>query len=178
MSENNCIIPECYLDTCLVEVLLQAGRNLANHQKGSGTVAGKMKEWFSDEFCIGIIDEDRKPLDYLKEFSLLTGKGNLRLWKHGSLHHYIIQLCPVIETWIMNECVANEITLVDFGLPTEMKQLLKITKSIGSRADSRFVQLFKKMSNEKCDSMMRLKNWIEYLKHHKYEADINKLINA
>lgn len=171
-------MPECYLDTCLIEVLLQAGKDLANHQKGNGTVAGQMREAFDESFCIGIIDEDRKPLHYLKEFDLLTGKSNLKLWKHDSLHHYIIQFCPVIEKWIMGECVANEISLGTFGLPTDMKRLVKITKSIGSRTDQRFVQLFKSMIRQECESLMRLKNWIEHLKQHKYKADINELING
>lgn len=157
MSENSFLIPECYVDTCLTEVLLQAGKKHVNHQKGNGTVAGKMKAWFNDAFCVGIIDEDRKPLDYLKEFDLKVSQGNLKLWKHRIRHHYLIQLCPVIETWIIRECFVREISLARFGLPTEIKSLLKITKSIGAEADERFVQLFKEMVRRECESVIRLK---------------------
>lgn len=178
MSENSFLIPECYVDTCLAEVLLQAGKKHVNHQKGNGTVAGKMKDWFGDAFCVGMIDEDRKPLDYLKEFDLKVSQGNLKLWKHRTKHHYMIQLCPVIEVWIINECAVREIPLAGFGLPTELRSLLKVTKSIGVEADDRFVQLFKEMVRLQCESVIRLKNWIEYLKQEKYKADINKLING
>ena len=178
MTENSFLIPECYVDTCLAEVVLQAGKKHVNHQKGNGTVAGKMQGWFKDAFCVGVIDEDRKPLDYLKEFELKISQGNLKLWRHHSQHHYLIQLCPVIETWIMDECSVREISLTDYGLPTELRSLLKVTKSIGAEADERFVQLFKEMLRRKCESVTRLKSWIEHLKQYKYEADVNKLING
>lgn len=177
MIDNNFIIPECYIDTCLIEVLLKAGKNLANHQKGNGTVAKKMKG-FAEVFCIGIIDEDRKTLDYLKEFQLKIASDNLKLWKHDTLHHYVIQLCPVIERWIMNDCLNRGITLQDLNLPTDLKKFTKITKSISSRNDNRLIRLFKTMLKEECESLLRLKNWIEYLKQHKYNSDINELVNA
>src|SRR5882762_3666354 len=101
MSSNRCIIPECYIDSCLIEVLLYADRDHVNHQKGNGTVAREMKNKFGDAFCIGIIDEDRKMLDYLIEFNPVTETISLKLWKHKTKHHYMIQMRPVIESWIL-----------------------------------------------------------------------------
>lgn len=126
MKSNNCIIPECYIDSCLIEVLLQADRkNLVNHEKSNGRVAIKMKsEAFADEFCIGIIDEDRKPLDYLKEFVAPQIETTfLRLWRHPDKHHYIIQIRPVIETWILDICRITGINLAEFSLPGDVKGL-------------------------------------------------------
>jgi hypothetical protein len=178
MSSNECIIPECYIDSCLTEVLLFAGKNHVNHQKGNGTVAKRMKEDFINVFCVGIIDEDRRDLDYLKEFDLKVESTGLKLWKHKSKHHFIIQLKPVIEEWIIKACNDSEISLTDFNLPGDLKSLKRISKSKESKKDIRFINLFKEMLKKNCEEVIRLKNWIEYLKTEKYTADINKLRNG
>ena len=67
-NSNKCIIPECYIDSCLIEVLLVEDRDFVNHHKGNGKVAKEMQENFESEFCLGIIDEDKEQLDYLKMF--------------------------------------------------------------------------------------------------------------
>lgn len=58
-NSNKCIIPECYVDSCLIEVLLNAEKDYVNHHKGNGKFAREMKDNFNDDFCIGIIDEDK-----------------------------------------------------------------------------------------------------------------------
>jgi hypothetical protein len=175
MINNQCVIPECYIDSCLVEVLLFAGKNHVNHQKGNGTVAKEMKEKFEDAFCVGIIDEDRKELDYLKEFSLLKETEHLKLWKHENKHHYIIQLRPVIEEWILTNCSTVEIDIGEFKLPNTVRQLMKISKSVASKNDERFIQLFKKMMQQNVEAVMELKKWLEYLRNNNYQADIKEL---
>ena len=105
MSSNSVFIPECYVDSCLIEVLIIADKNHVNHQKGNGTVVREMKKSFNNSFCVGIIDEDRKDLDYLNEFDLVKGTEFLKLWKHRQKHQYMVQLRPVVEKWIL---VANE----------------------------------------------------------------------
>jgi hypothetical protein len=178
MNSNQCIIPECYVDSCLVEVLLYAGKNHVNHQKGNGTVTKEMRGKFVDGFCVGIIDEDRKDLDYLKEFTLLKETDHLKLWKHKDKHHFIIQLRPVIEQWILYNCNKAGIDLTEFELPSTVRQLMKVSKSTTSKSDTRFVQLFKKMVNHEVEAVMELKKWLEYLRNNNYQADIKELMNA
>lgn len=178
MNSNQCIIPECYIDSCLTEVLLHAGKNHVNHQKGNGTVAKEMKEKFEDAFCIGIIDEDRKELDYLKEFSLIKETKYLKLWKHKNKHHYIIQLRPVIEEWILNNCNNVGIDLREYKLPVTVKQLMKESKSVTSKSDERFIKLFKRMVQQNVEAILELKKWLEYLRNNNYQADIKELMNA
>ncbi|MEI9958091.1 MAG: hypothetical protein WDM90_17705 [Ferruginibacter sp.] len=174
-NSNKCIIPECYIDSCLVEVLLVADRDYVNHHKGNGKVANEMKENFEDGFCLGIIDEDKEQLDYLKEFDEKRVTEYLRLWKHKAKHHYIIQIRPVVERWILEICRINGINLEDFGLPSDLKKLLKVTKSVGSRKDDRLVKLFKQMKNENCPPVTELKNWIEFLKENKHNSNLDLL---
>ncbi len=178
MSSNNCIIPECYIDSCLVEVLLQANRDHVNHQKGNGTVAREMKSKFANDFCVGIIDEDRKQLDYLKEFDLKFKANGLKLWKHKSWNQYMIQICPVIEEWILAVSNGIGMTLHDYDLPVSLVELKKETKAVASKADHRFIKLFKDLIKKESEPMVQLKNWLEYLKENKYNADINQLTNG
>lgn len=77
---NKSIIPECYIDSCLVEVLLKAGKDCVKHIKSNGKVANEMKK-FNDAFCIGVIDEDKEQLDYLNEFNEVQVTDNLKLWQ-------------------------------------------------------------------------------------------------
>ncbi len=174
-NSNKCIIPECYIDSCLVEVLLVADRDFVNHHKGNGKVAKEMKENFGNDFCLGIIDEDKEQLDYLKEFKEEKVTGYLKLWKHMGKHHYIIQIRPVVEKWILEICKDNEINLADFNLPTDLKALLKITKSVSSRKEERLVKLFKQMKNKNCSPVIELKNWIEFLKENKHNTNLDLL---
>ena len=175
LNSNKCIIPECYIDSCLIEVLLVADRDYVNHHKGNGKVALEMRDNFKDDFCVGIIDEDRKPLDYLKLFESKKETNFLRLWKHKEQHQYIIQVRPVIEKWVIRICEENQINLNDFDLPTELRSLLKITKSIGSRKDERLINLFKEMKRKNCEPVIELKSWLEFLKINKQNANLDLL---
>jgi hypothetical protein len=178
MNSNSCVIPECYVDSCLIEVLLFAGRDHVNHQKGNGNVANEMKGKFGNEFCIGVIDEDREPLDYLKEFQTVVESGYLKLLKHDTKDHYIIQIRPVIEKWIIVLCAENEIELKKFGLPEKWIDLAKESKSITSKQDQRFISLFKDMRKRNIMPILQLQNWIKYLKENKYNVEINQLKNG
>lgn len=175
LNSNKCVIPECYIDSCLVEVLLIADRDYVNHHKGNGKVALEMRDRFNNDFCIGIIDEDRKPLDYLKFFENKKETEFLRLWKHKNKHQYIIQIRPVIEKWIITICEIAGISLIEFNLPNELKSLLKVTKSIGSRKDERLINLFKEMKRKNCEPVIELKLWLEFLKNNKQNANVDLL---
>jgi len=178
MSSNECIIPECYIDSCLIEVLLHADREHVNHQKGNGTVAREMKNKFREAFCVRIIDEDRKELDYLKEFDPINETDCLRFWKHRDKHHFMIQLRPVIENWIISACEKVGILLKDYYLPGSVNELKRISKSVASKKDPRFVKLFKDLVKKESEPVLQLKNWLEYLKTNKFNVDVNRLKNG
>ncbi|MEO6720982.1 MAG: hypothetical protein ABIN67_11455 [Ferruginibacter sp.] len=174
-NSNKCIIPECYVDSCLIEVLLAADKEYVNHHKGNGKVAREMQDNFKDDFCIGIIDEDKEKLDYLKFFEEKRTTDFLKLWKHSKKDHYFIQIRPVVETWILKVCNGSGINLADFNLPTAIKPLLKITKAVSSRRDERLIKLFKQMKNTNCQPVIDLKHWITFLKANKYDSNLDLL---
>lgn len=178
MSRNLCIIPECYIDSSLVEIILDAGKNHVNHQKGNGTVARTMENKFADGFCIGVLDEDRKPLSYLQDFEVKKQNDFLKLFKHKSRHHYVVQIRPAVERWLLNICEKYEIELDEFELPTEFEALKKESKSITSKHDNRFLGLFKKLVEKDVEPVKILKKWLIYLNDKRFQANVESDLNG
>jgi hypothetical protein len=170
------VIPECYVDTNLIETLIQPQRQY-NHQKGCGTVAKVMKERFTDRFALGIIDKDKSELDYLKEFTELNNRGSLILHKHRTRHHYIIQISPAIERFIFANAASLNIDLTDFGLPSDFELLKRESKRVTSKNDERFKNLFRHLIRNNAPDINRLWTWVAYLKEHNYDADFEVLRN-
>ncbi|WP_103973837.1 hypothetical protein [Methylovulum psychrotolerans] len=174
---DNHIIPECYLDTMLVETLIFPAKAY-NHQKGCHAVAKEMQEKFADSFALGIIDNDKKPVDYLAEFVKIAEyeRHNMMLFKHPKKHHYLI-LHPPIESWLIKQAAEKNMKLPDYGLPADLKSLIKITKIATSKQDPRFKRLFRDLETGQADGIRILKGWVAHLKHHTYKTDINTLQN-
>ena len=177
------VIPECYIDTCLINVLLEtSGKNGVNHGKGNSATAKKMQEKYHDSFSIGIIDKDKRAIEYLNSFSLInnTIEDYSLLYKHNDIHHYFIQLCPESEDWICN--VSREIGIdlrQEHGLPDTPLSLASHTKEVDSKTDYRFIGLFKhivrKSEEVNFEPVLKLKNWLRILVDNNYQVDINEL---
>ncbi len=162
------ILPECYVDTNLLETIVPPEKGY-NHQKGCATVAKKMQEKLGDIFALGIIDKDKKQIRYLQEFEVWVETGNLILHKHLQKPHYIIQIVPAVERFIL-KCVEDcQISLENYNLPCILPELTKQTKQMSSKNDHRFKQLFAAMKES--PDMVILKEWIVYLKKNPYNAD-------
>jgi hypothetical protein len=175
-------MPECYADTLLIETLVPTKIGY-NHQTGCFTVEREMKSGkFKDRFALGIIDNDKIRIKYLDDFEVLDKvDGSLILWRHkdGAKHHYIIQISPALEQWILDVCEEEGISVVDFGVNANPRMLQKYTKSRDSVFDGRLVALFKEISSKNHNIRIRkLKSWIAQLKEKNYNVDINELING
>lgn len=168
------IIPECYVDTNLIETIVPTGGGF-NHQKGCGTVAKVMKERFSDDFAVGIIDKDKQQLDYLKEFEIIHTVGNLTLYKHNSRSHYIIQIYPAIERFILTAVEECGLEMGDYDLPSDFSELKKASKTVNSKFDKRFKKLFRDLYGSGSTELVLLSKWVSYLKDTNYEVDLNEV---
>lgn len=168
------VIPECYIDTNLVETLVPPTRQY-NHQRGCGTVAKVMKERFANRFALGIIDRDKHEVNYLKEFKEICTESSLILHKHKTRHHYIIQINPAIERFIIKSADIAGVSLQDFNLPNNFELLKKEAKTITSKKDQRFKSLFKTFRYHKVPEILKLAAWISYLKDKNYQADMDIL---
>ena len=169
-------MPECYADTLLIQTLVPTLRGY-NHKHSCFKVESSMKE--SDKFAVGIIDNDKKQIKYLSQFNIIDlYKDDLILWKHKVKHHYIIQICPALEKWILKVCEMEGIDLVDFELENDLDGLKRITKSLSSMYNKRLEGLFKEIRNTQNESVGKLKGWIDLLKVENYRIDINDLKNV
>ena len=177
MGELN-IIPECYVDTKIVEILGQAKRKY-NHQHGCGNVANEMKGDLKDEIALGIIDEDlHKGIasKYFLEFDLILEKDNLILKKHKTKSHYLILVCPEVEKWLLADAEIINLNPSDikFNLPVKLKGFIKISKIKDIDSNEGFKNFIKTLVREKAPSITTLKNWVELFKTNNMESLANK----
>lgn len=169
-----CVIPECYVDTNLVETLVPPIKGY-NHQKGCGTVAKVMKEHFADGFALGIIDKDKKELEYLKEFDRVLAKGNIEIYKHNKRNHFIIRIVPAMERFVLHNINEAGINIEDFGLPADFEAFRKTTKTVTSKKDERFRKLFRALRDRQLADFNLLAACIRYLLKNPYNVDVEIL---
>lgn len=177
MKVDYAIIPECYVDTNLNETIT-GSFNRFNHQKSCNEVSKAMQSpKLVDSFALGIIDKGKKAIRYLDDFNCVCSSDDLFLFKHPHKHHYIIQISPAIEKFILKSAEGIGINLEDFGLPNEFEELKKTTKTNTSRNNPALRKLFLEMKNKKAPQLMILAKWVSYLKTNTYNSNIADLIN-
>lgn len=160
----NYIIPECYVDTNLIETLVKAQG--CNHQKGCNQVCKVMKEKFADRFAVGIIDADKRHPSYLAEFNKIGKRGHLQVLKHPARPHFIILISPAIDQFILDSALEQNVNLENFNLPLDLPSFTRQTKNILSNKDKRFRSLF--IALESAPEISILKNLLTYLNHSQY----------
>jgi len=166
------IIPECYIDTNLVETLVcTAG---CNHQKGCNQVARVMQRKFSDRFAVGIIDADKRKPSYLDEFLKIASSEHITLFRHSNRPHFMILVHPAADGFILSCAEVAEINMMDYGLSPILKEFTAQTKNVLSNKDSRFKRLFKAMGN--CGEIKLMKSLVSYLVDTTYEASDDKIV--
>lgn len=174
------IVPECYIDTMLIETILLPKKRY-NHQHGCSNVANEMEYNLRDEYAIGIVDDDKLKPKYFENFEQVSEyKGVLKLLRHldKTKHHYLILIIPAIEEWIMNISSLENISIKTFDLPDTLKFLKRFTKLQTSSKDQRFIKLFAELKKSNNDIIVKLKNWIQIIQEKNYHLDINELENV
>lgn len=161
------VMPECFVDTNLIEYLLDSS---VNHQHCCSKVVGTMKEKFADEFAIGIIDRDKVKMGYLKECDMLAQKGHLTIYKHKTLPHYLITIAPAIDKFVLDCAREQRVSVENYDLPSNLKAFTKETKQVVSNKDKRFKALFSAI--EQHGEMVALRKMLEYLNSTRYDVDL------
>jgi len=167
---DNHVLPECFLDTNLMETLLPTKIGY-NHQKCCTSVTKAMQsKMLIDDFAVGILDKDKKPPPYLNEFRLVKSQHNIELYKHPNKRHYLI-LHPVIEKWLIAESQQVSLSMEDFNLSNNIDELKKQSKHTTSKNDTRFKSLFKALKKNNANGITLLFEWTDYLIRNPYNAD-------
>ena len=166
------IIPECYIDTNLVETLVCPGG--CNHQKGCNQVAKVMQEKFADRFAVGIIDADKRKPSYLNEFNEVAASEHIQLLRHYRLLHFIILVHPATDGFILSCADAADLRMNDYDLSPILKEFTTQTKNVMSNKDIRFKRLFKAMEN--IGEIRLFKSLVSYLVNTTYQVSDNEIV--
>ena len=144
------IITECNVDTNLVSTLLSlqgVNVDVVNHQHCCNQVAGKMQDKFWDRFALGVIDDDKRKPSYFEEFKPIASSSHISLLQHPKRRHLFIIISKAVEYFILAGAQELGVRLEDYGLPSELNELKKRTKSVKSADDPVFKKLFKRLKN-------------------------------
>lgn len=165
------IVPECFVDTSLVESLLTTDG--VNHQKGCFTVAGVMDSKLGNDFAVGVIDYDKHRPEYLEQFVELASSAHLQLMKHRSRSHYVVYVKPAMDGFILSQAAEAGIKVEDYGFPADLKAFTHVTKSVATKSDPRFKRLFRDLRG--CREMQILSRVLNHLRDHRFGSDDARL---
>ena len=171
MKKDLKIIPECYVDTNLVETLLAlSGCPLfVNHQKGCNTGANVMQKLHGD-FALGMIDNDKQKHSYTNEFCEIARTEHLSLRKHSDRNHYLIVVEPkAVDLFILDVAKRQNVNMADFGFSANLDSFTKETKQVSSKEDDRFKLLFKALQQD--EEFQKLKTLLQYFHNNSYCID-------
>lgn len=148
------IIPECYADTLLVELL---GFPYPNHALNSciSSVLKVVKASKPNERVVGIIDSDRgKSEKLLEQFIFIEELHGIK--KYTRENQTVLVLYPALEEWIFNNASAKNIKKYGFEDPKYFRQVCKSSKK-GKTKDQlkNFLNTMKQVP-----SFSQLKTWI------------------
>lgn len=164
------VIPECFVDTNLMQYLLNG---TVNHQHCCSKVVGTLKGKFSDRFAVGIIDRDKVELGYVRECDEVAKTKHLTLFKHRSLPHYLMTVEPAIDKFILDNAESVRIKTEEFGIPSDLKGFTVEAKKVTSNKDARFRGLF--VAIKDAPEIMTFKKVIKYLLANTYNSNKDDL---
>lgn len=168
------ILPECYVDTNVVNSLLTLPSNTsANHCHSCNKVGDSMSRSLSDQFALGIIDNDKRQHSYMKEFQSLRRLEHIELLKHTKRAHYIIRVNPAMEVFLLDVAKAENVDLAEYGLPSELKALSRITKDLTAKDAGNVKRLVRRLSSN--TEMQTMKAILVYLHTHRYNVNDDEL---
>lgn len=171
MQRENIVVPECYVDTNLMNVLVGMA---CNHKKGCTNVCKVLDEKLTDQFAIAVIDRDKKEPASVQNYVLIAQNQFLMVSKHRARPHYLIHISPAIEEFIIAAAAELNVNLTDFGLPADRDQLKLKTKTVTAKEDEKFARLFKSLrpaSNIRC-----LDELLQYLLSNRYGATNDEIV--
>ncbi len=158
------LLPECYADTLLIDIL---GYKNPNHQPSISEVANAMSHrGYKNQLAIGVIDKDKNMPAYFADFEVLKRTESLELKKHPQKKHYTIILCPAFEVFIQTAAEEVKIDLAKFGFGN-LKYFKSVCKSIHAAKNQNLKQLLNTINQKQAPSTEQIKNWINEIIENK-----------
>ena len=152
MIEQPHILPECFADTLLVNMLI---KSTANHKRSITQVFGALKKDFKNRKAIGVIDDDKSKDDYYKEFKIEKDTSNYRYLIHKSKPHYLLVLKKDFERLIFS---CAEQTSVKHSYLKDLGTLKRITKSANVHQNNEFKNLLNTLIQKKAPPLLEIQS--------------------
>ena len=167
------IVPECYVDTNLVQILMQIKG--VNHQNSCGQVTNVIKNRFKDKFAMGIVDNDNLQSNYSNACVEIAHSDDIILCKHPENQPYVIKINHVMERFILNSAKDANVDLKEFDIPDDLEGLKNITKSKNCLENNDLRRAIKAVSSS--NEMQLLTEVLKYLQTNKYNSNSDELID-
>lgn len=148
------ILPECYADTVLVEML---GFTKPTHKLGIGAVKNSLVKDFKKGFAVGIIDNDKKKPNDFNEFKLVEEKEGVKKFIRGK--HTILVICPAFEDWIYRNAEDKGVDPVNYGFRTR-KYFRTMSKKVDASKNQDLKQFLNTLKQKEAPGFTQLKKWI------------------
>jgi hypothetical protein len=155
-------VPECYFDTVLLKKLLDTNKRVLHKRGCENVVAELARKSLKDSFGVGLVDKDKKELFYLREGKEVwrQAQGSFVVWKHDLKPHFIIQINPPLENWIIER-------LKELG----KKLKAKIKANIDSEQNENLQKLVNAIIFAGNTVVEDLKRVLIFLKDNNYNTD-------
>ncbi len=150
------ILPECYADTLLIEVL---GFDKPNHQLGIGQVKNALDRNFRNGKAVGIIDNDKKKPTDFAEFTLDIEVAGIQRRFKANTRHTLLVIDPAFENWIFENAYAVDVDPSRYGFRTR-NQFRNICKSENASENQQLKQFLNTLKQKKAPGFIQLKTWI------------------
>lgn len=170
MERLNYIIPECYADTNMINVLV--GKD-CNHQKGCSTVCKILSNKFKDRFAVGIMDKDKHEPKALKEYRLVASNNHMIVYKHTFKSHYIVQIVPAVEMFILDAVAEKNLDITQYGYDADLEHFKQQTKRVLAQKDIRLSRLCYALSD--ASNFRQLKSTLSYLIDKNFQAQDSEI---
>lgn len=155
MRNKTMILVECDPDECFVKSM-GFSRKKIKHESGKGNVLKKLK---TGPMTIGIIDEDphsTQPSE-MDRYRETDKRDSIRLLvRDDNPEKKVIQISPYLEHWLINRAKRNRISLEDYDLPDDPKDMHDITHI---ERNKNFHEFLNKLIN-KDDEIKTIRTWI------------------
>lgn len=148
------VVPECYADTLLVEIL---GFKRPNHQLGIGKVIGMFDKNLKNRAAVGIIDDDKvkpKELDHFED-----SESAFKIKRLIKDKHSILVISPAFEDWIFENAKAVNIDPSQYGFRTK-KFFKEVCKKQDADENIQLKQFLNTLKQKNAPGFTQLKTWI------------------
>ncbi len=157
------ILPECYADTTLIEVL---GYKKPNHIQSIGQVINTLNKNYKGKLGIGFIDRDkaRKGDAENTKFKIIKSdfKDTLLLKQKPNTQNYLIEH-PNIENWLDSMAYDLEIDTNQHGVD-DLKTNKNRYKKNSISKDEKFKNFINALNQKHNSPLKTVTKWIEELK--------------